>query len=1040
MPTFYLDYEQGNDNYGGTSFNVLASGTDGAITSSTFSSASANFPNDNTIAPLKNICWHTNFWQGYGSYNGCRLLSTDYYVDEVITGPTGINSYIYYLQEYPSSTTHLARTQSSFVTLANSTQYTFSVYIKTAGRNKVIFQLANDTAKSARFNLSSGSVEATGASATAAISSIGNGWYRLSMTATSSASASSDNFVFYLAEDSYTGLDAANVSYVGDAMKGIYFTGVQIEVASSVTAYENPPGQIVSIFNGSIYAYYHIIERLSSTSLKLAIINAGTALADTSGRQYYIGGRIQTFTSGLTAVRTHSSDIIRVKASPDPTSIGSATWNGEGSRVTTSISSSTNATPIAITTSAAHGYSTGDTVFICDHTTNTNANGTWEITVTGSTTFTLNSSTGNGVGGAAGTARKANNCVVRLASALTENIASHGNRGDSAARTAWTASANVTTNVSFTTKQGDVSDQIVISPSFATGLIAYKSFATKDLSGYQQLSFFIYQTAGTTTNPGLQFRLCSDNAGVTAVNTFTVPALSTLNTWHVFTVDLATNLGNSIQSIALNRSNNVGSQTFLLSNIIACKSSSSADSLSLTSLIGKNTTNESWFPIQSIVGTRVIIDGRISNNPTVTTGGNFTKGYYGTSETITTYKRETIKTPPAATASTAIHSINDSASHFTPVLSVLGGYDRTNMSSQNGLTFFDGQNGFGYGLNTPSRSSWSYKNLGFARYDRLFLQNGLFIYYKDFYAIGMTSFGLHLQTAVSFNKFENVFSNNNLHGAAGDFGFNTHKFINCYFNNNNNDGIQYSASNLHTYNNCYFNNNGRYGTWDGGGTFGHTFNNCIFINNQNEAFRTSSCAGNIVFNNCTTSGNTLPAGNSMFSFGGTIYLNNCVINESSEFGFYGMGDGRVFSMNHDNTSGLHYLFLDQGLIRPQTSVRYSNSGYAWSMAPTSDYRRDNYPLGFTLANVAVNANAQVTIKAWMRRSNTGLTMRLRVKGGQISGVTNDVISYMTAAADTWEQVSLTFTPTEIGAVEVLAECWGGSTYTGYVDDLTIIQA
>ncbi len=75
----------------------------------------------------------------------------------------------------------------------------------------------------------------------------------------------------------------------------------------------------------------------------------------------------------------------------------------------------------------------------------------------------------------------------------------------------------------------------------------------------------------------------------------------------------------------------------------------------------------------------------------------------------------------------------------------------------------------------------------------------------------------------------------------------------------------------------------------------------------------------------------------------------------------------------------------------------------------------------------------------MRRTNTGLTFRLRVKGGQIAGVSSDVTSNMSAAADTWEQVSLSFTPTEAGVVEILAECWGGSTYTGYIDELSIIQ-
>ena len=68
------------------------------------------------------------------------------------------------------------------------------------------------------------------------------------------------------------------------------------------------------------------------------------------------------------------------------------------------INASTNASPIAVTCTAAHGFSSGAEVFISSHAVNTNANGRWVITVTGATTFTLNGSTGNGVGGATGTA------------------------------------------------------------------------------------------------------------------------------------------------------------------------------------------------------------------------------------------------------------------------------------------------------------------------------------------------------------------------------------------------------------------------------------------------------------------------------------------------------------------------------------------------------------------------------------------------------------------------------------------------------------
>lgn len=72
------------------------------------------------------------------------------------------------------------------------------------------------------------------------------------------------------------------------------------------------------------------------------------------------------------------------------------------------ISSSTNATPIVITTAVAHGFATGDTVYISDHTTNTAANGLFKITAASGSVFSLTryqdgtNVVGNGVGGATG--------------------------------------------------------------------------------------------------------------------------------------------------------------------------------------------------------------------------------------------------------------------------------------------------------------------------------------------------------------------------------------------------------------------------------------------------------------------------------------------------------------------------------------------------------------------------------------------------------------------------------------------------------------
>lgn len=69
------------------------------------------------------------------------------------------------------------------------------------------------------------------------------------------------------------------------------------------------------------------------------------------------------------------------------------------------VASSTNANPSVITTAAAHGYSSGDVVEILNHAVNTNANGTWVITVLSTTTFSI-PQPGNGVGTATGTVQK----------------------------------------------------------------------------------------------------------------------------------------------------------------------------------------------------------------------------------------------------------------------------------------------------------------------------------------------------------------------------------------------------------------------------------------------------------------------------------------------------------------------------------------------------------------------------------------------------------------------------------------------------------
>lgn len=846
----------------------------------------------------------------------------------------------------------------------------------------------------------------------------------------------------------YIDYEAGNDNYGGTSFS-LLSSGTDGRISSSTfsSATANFPNngtlinQYLSIFNGSTYTTYNITAWVSSTSLTIAVINGGDGLANQSvDRQYYIGGRLKTFTSGLTAARISNAggDVVRVMASPDPTSLGiNGTWTSRRLQTAVSITSSTNASPIAITI-ANHGYSTGDTVVITGHTTNTNANGTWEITVTGTNTFTLTGSTGNGVGGASGTCRLATSCVVKLASEVTKNIVSHGNRGNG--RTAWTASANVTATLDTADfKEGDCADSIAIGASFTTGLAAYKAIgSTLDLSGYQQLSLWIKQTAGTVGASGaLSIKLCSDTAGATAVNTFNIENLTVINRWVPITIDLVTNLGSSIQSVGFYVNTDNAAQTFLISNIIAVKNKSSADSLSLWSLIGKNTTGEPWYTIQSINGTRIMLDCDNNALPNSTT---LNRGYYGTTATITTYKRETIRTDMNAVQGNNVQSINESGASISSLLTISGGWDRTDMSSQTSgsSTIFDGRNGFAYGLNGSSRNYLDISKLGFVRYHVGYYANSTIFSTFNFDNIISNSIcGVSYPNISKCNIINGIFTANNTRSLQIIGVNNTVSGVKCYSGSGFGITTETNASNNKIYN--YTGLNLSQGIYCTAGV--NNYGENIIISGCAYGINSSTGAGGNIFKNCSLGDNTVgdAAGNSHSE---TVFINS-LFNSASEFtGATTYANLRAYSQNHDNIPGYHYIYSEFGWINSTTSPRYSSSGIAWAFNLNSTPRTvaNQYPLYMPVSTVAVSANSLVTIKAWFRRSDATMTIGLKVVGGQIAGVPTDVTSYMTEAINTWEQISLSFTPIEDGVIEILAECYGGGAMVGYMDDMTITQA
>jgi len=596
--------------------------------------------------------------------------------------------------------------------------------------------------------------------------------------------------------------------------------------------------------------------------------------------------------------------------------------------------------------------------------------------------------------------------TVTLASALTAVIED--------CEDAWVASANVTATTSTTNKLGTNSCSLAIAAGFTTGIVAYEALAgSTDFSAHQQVSFWIRSSVAIAAGV-LTLDLCSDTAGATPVNTIAIPAIPGINQWQVVTVDTAGALGNAIQSVSINAISDPGSRTILIDNIIACKAKASADSLTLSSLISKNTAEqggtEGWFGIQSISGTTVILDA--STNTEAGVG----RGYSGTTETVTTYKRETIKTDVASSQTTTVQQVMDSGTVGSNI-EFQGGYNTAD-SLQTGETFFDGQNGFGRGLHLSVKSFITLNYLNFSRYyEGVFFSGAL-----NNTIINLSNANNNTSTGVSFGSGNNniitTLSNVNNNGANGiiiSTASNTTITTISNANSNATNGVNFSSTQndrITTLSNA--NNNGTTGI--------------VFGSSNNNIIKTASTSGN---GSQGISNNT-----------GTNYIFNALIAQATEVsGFTSFNNARIFSNKHDQTADNHWIFTDGGTINSQTTIRHTASGIAWKLSPTSADRSSTYPLDLSIAKIAVAANALVTVKCWFYKdSAAGITAKLICRGVQIAGVAADVVATAADVLNTWEELTITFTPTEAGVVEIEAWAYGGTANSVYVDDMTITQA
>lgn len=607
----------------------------------------------------------------------------------------------------------------------------------------------------------------------------------------------------------------------------------------------------------------------------------------------------------------------------------------------------------------------------------------------------------------------------------------------------WTAGESAVATNSTYEKEGTNCMKITppASPTINT-LQAYHAIDELDLSSYQKISFWIRNYSKIIAN-NWKVCLCSDVAGETIVDTFEIPAIPSTNKYIPLTLAKVGggNLGASIKSIALYSGSDItgmASKYIYVDNFIACTTAG----LNLQSLISKNSTEqggtEGWFGIQSIDGVTINLDNGVE------TKAGAGQGYYTagtTPDTVTTYKRETIKTTMEGTSSNQVHVITDSGSAGLNI-QYQGGYNILT-TEQDGETFFDGLNGNGYAIYISGKNYITINRINAVRY----------------------SVNLHLLNNANYNTIDNVFVSNSSMWSIYLKGIKNLTLNNVICINNGNMGIGIDDCNNFEIDTIKVDNNE---------VDGIEIKNCENIGIQEITSASNNISSGVVFytsRNCiinevvnadsndygieytsNTKNNKIWSLSTKGNGDGGVYVgsteeNNMIANallaEGTEIaqGLLAGFDRRFYSMFHDQGSN-HKIFTDGGIIVSEATDRVGGTGLMWKLSPL--LARDNwYPLTLSIAKIAVVADKLVTVKVWMKKNHaTNIGGKLVCRGAQLAGIgLDDVVDTKANDADTWEELEISFTPTQAGVVEI--EAWAyyvAGNADVYVEDMTITQA
>lgn len=393
-----------------------------------------------------------------------------------------------------------------------------------------------------------------------------------------------------------------------------------------------------------------------------------------------------------------------------------------------------------------------------------------------------------------------------------------------------------------------------------------------------------------------------------------------------------------------------------------------------------NFTHESLFGwqsdcfhnVQAIDGATITIDAQIP-----ATGG---RGWYGTNGTAGFYYAN----PYSSYATGTINSVNEGATLGLGRTEYTGGWD-TGTNTRDGYTYFASNivgNGIGFGA-------------------------AIAIKIANF-VVARTSTSLSLASSTK-TIIENVV----ITGAASNSGANA---IPVFFKNCKILNQTFSSYGGYIFEGCDFFSSPNYSISINGPT---KFVNCNFQNNG---------SGSVQMNNASLSA---------FDDDGGTYFRNCLFGDSTEMNITTNTYGLAWSYKHDQTDANNWGFVWGGTINWQTTTKQGSDPGAWRVVHTSIQRSSVYPIRFKVGEFALSASSAATFTAWVKKDHaTDVECQIKVEGEAytLEGITET--ADVKGSDTNWEQLSITFTPTESGIVSIWYESWyvsgNSNTYIGSV--------